>query len=127
MAAGFVLSKMQTATQISYAPTFGGKASSFLDYEPRVILRNGSTDFPLDKRPTLLISHMDPAARQVCLFSGGDTLMEGGDAMLVVQVLRDYFQPDAVDRVSAQAERYQSYVRTDQTIEKFLMEFGILR
>ena len=55
---------------------------------------------------------MDPAARQVCLFSGGDTLMEGGDVMLVVQVLRDYFQPDAVDRIFTQVEKFTSYVRT---------------
>ena len=61
------------------------------------------------------------------MFSGADVLMEGCDVMLVVQVLRDYFQPDAVDRIFTQAEKFQSYVRTDQTIEKFLMEFGILR
>ena len=61
------------------------------------------------------------------MFSGAAVLMEGGDGMMVIQVLRDYFQPDAVDRIFAQAERFQSYVRTDQTIEKFLTEFGILR
>ena len=53
--------------------------------------------------------------------------MEGGDVMLVAQVLRGYFQPDAVDRISTQVEKFTSYVRTDQPVEKFLMEFGILR
>ena len=45
--------------------------------------------------------------------------MEGGDVMLVAQVLRDYFQPDAADRVFAQVEKFTSYARTDQPIEKF--------
>ena len=47
--------------------------------------------------------------------------------MLVAQALRGYFQPDAVDRIFTQVEKFQSYVRTDQTIAKFLTEFGILR
>ena len=53
--------------------------------------------------------------------------MEGCDAMLVAQELRDYFQPDVVDRIFTQGEKFQSRVRTDQTVERFLMEFGILR
>ena len=53
--------------------------------------------------------------------------MEGGDVMLVVQVLRDYFQQDAVDRVFTRMEKFATYTRADQTLEKFLMEFGILR
>ena len=118
---------MEPATPVPYVPTFGGKASSFSDYEQRVILRNGSTEIPPERRSTLLNLHIGPAARQVYMFSGADVLMEGCDVMLVVHVLRDCFRPDAVDRISTQAARFQSYVRTDPTIEKFLMEFGILR
>ena len=78
-----------------------------------MILRNGSADIPPDKRPALLILHMGPAARQVRLFSGGDTLVVGGDVMLVVQVLRDYFQPPAADQFFSHAGKFMSYVRTD--------------
>ena len=53
--------------------------------------------------------------------------MGGGDVMLVVQTLRDYLQPDAADHIIAQVDKFTSCVRTDQPIEKFLMEFGILR
>ena len=70
---------------------------------------------------------MGPTARQVCLFSGGDTPTEGGDALLVIQTLRDYFQPDAADRILTQVEKFTSYVRTDEPMGEFLMEFGILR
>ena len=52
---------------INYVPTIDGQASPFLDFEQRVMLRNGSTDIPVAKRATLLIL----VARQVCLHSGG--------------------------------------------------------
>ena len=106
LAAGFALSKMGPTTPISYVPTFNGEASSFLDYEQRVILRNGSTEIPPEKRSTLLILHMGPAARQVCMSSGADILMEGCDVTLVAQVLRDYFQPNEVDRIFTQVENF---------------------
>ena len=70
---------------------------------------------------------MDATARQVCLLAGGDTLKEGGDAMRVAPTLLVNFQPDAVDRVFTQVGKFTSYVRTDQPIEKFPKEFGILR
>ena len=118
---------MEPTSPISYVPTFDGKAPSFLDFEQRVILRNVSTEIPPEMRSTLLILHMGPAARQVCMFSGADTLMEGCDVMLVAQALRDYFQPDAVGRIFSRVEKFASGARADQTIEKFLAEFGILR
>ena len=87
-----------------------------------------STDIPVERQSTLLILHMDPTARQVCMYNaGGDTLMAGCDVQLVLSTLRDYFQPDTFDRIFTQMDRFMSYVRTDQPIERFLMEFGILR
>ena len=68
---------------------------------------------------------MDATARQVALFSGGDSLMDGDDVRMVFQTSRDYFQPHAVDRIFAQVDKFTSYVRTDESIEIFLMEFGI--
>ena len=53
--------------------------------------------------------------------------MAGCDVRLVIQTLRDYFQPDAADHIFTQVERFMSYARADQPIEKFLMEFRILR
>ena len=61
------------------------------------------------------------------MFPGADAQMEGGDAMLAVQVLRDYFQPDAVGRIFTQVEKFTSYARADKTVGKFLTEFGIFR
>ena len=106
-----------------FVPSFDGKASSFLDYEQRVALWVRSTDVPVERQSTLLILHMDPAARQVCMNNaGGDTLMAGCDVQLVLSTLRDYFQPDTFDRIFTQMGRFMSYVRTDQSVETFLME-----
>ena len=111
-----------------FASSFDGKASSFIDYEQRVALWLRSTDVPVERQPAMLISHMDPTARQVCMFNPEeDTLMTGRGAQLLMRALRDYFQPDTFDRIFTQMGRFMSYVRTEQPIEKFLMEFGILR
>lgn len=108
-----------------FVPSFGGKASSFLDYEQRVTPWARSTDVPVERQSALLISHMDPTARQVCMYNaGGGALMAGCDVQLVMRTLRDYFQPDTFDRIFTHMGRFTSYVRTDQPIEKFLMEFG---
>ena len=85
-------------------------------------MRDWSADILPEKRPTVLILHMDPAARQVCMWSGADALMEGGDVMLVAQALRDYFQPDAAGRIFTQVEKFTSYVRAYQTVGKFLTQ-----
>ena len=53
--------------------------------------------------------------------------MTGCDVQLVMRALRDYFQPDTFGRIFTQMDRFMTYTRTEQPIEKFLMEFGILR
>ena len=111
----------------AFVPSFDGKASSFLDYEQRVQLWLNTTEIPEEKRATSLLLHMDTVARQVCLNSGGDVMMNGADAALVLQALRQYFQPDAVDQVFQQIDKFMKFRRIDQTMERFLMEFGILR
>ena len=92
---------MDTATQNGpFVPSFDGKASSSLDYEQRVALRLRSTDVPAERQSALLILHMDPAARQVCMFnSEEDALITGCDVQLVTRALRDYFQPETFDRI----------------------------
>ena len=90
-----------------FAPSFDGKASSFLDYEQRVALWLRSTDVPAERQSTLLILHMDPAARQVCMLnSEEDALMTGCDVQLVMRALRDYFQPETFDRIFTQMHRF---------------------
>ena len=65
------LVKMENTQHSPFVPCFDGKASSFLDYEQRVTLWVRSTDVPTERQSTLLILHMDPTARQVCMFNAG--------------------------------------------------------
>ena len=52
--------------------------------------------------------------------------MDGDDVKAAIQALRGYLQPDAVGRIFKQFDKFTSYKRSDQPIEKFLMEFGFL-
>ena len=119
---------MESANQTPYVLTFDGKAPSSSDYEQRVILWERSKDISPDCRSTLLILHMDPTARLVCMYtSGGDALMARCAVQTVMQTLRDSFQPGTFGRIFSQMDRFTSYARTDQPIGAFLMEFGIRR
>ena len=108
-------------------PTFDGKGSSFLDFEQRVALWNRATDIPAGRRASQLVLHMEPFARQVCLQNGGDSFMEGVAATEVLQVLKQYFLPDASDHVYQDVWKFLHHKRTDQTMERFLLEFDLLR
>lgn len=69
---------------------------------------------------------MDYIARQVCLNAGGDTLTQGGGAETILNVLREYFQPDTLGYTFRQVAEFFQYKRTDQAVERYLLEFGIL-
>ena len=81
------------------APTFGGKGSSFQDYEQRVALWNRTTEVHPAQRASQLVLHMEPFARQICLQIGGDSFMDGVGVAGVLQELKQYFLPDASDHV----------------------------
>ena len=106
----------------AHVPAFDGKGSSFLDYEQRVISWNRTTDIHPDKRASLLVLHMDPIARQVCLHSGGDAFMDGVDVTSILQILKHYFLPDATDQVFQDVQRFLLYKRTDQPMERFILD-----
>ena len=110
-----------------FAPTFDGKGASFLDFEQRVALWSRTTDIPEDRRASQLVLHMEPFARQVCLQNGGDSFMEGVAVTEVLQVLKQYFLPDASDHVYQDVWKFLHHKRTDQTMERFLLEFDLLR
>ena len=92
---------MDTANQNGpFVLAFDGKASPFLDFEQRAALWLRSTGIPPERQSALLILHMGPTARQVCMFnSEEDALMAGCDVQLVMRALRDYFQPETFDRI----------------------------
>ena len=99
-----------------FVPTFDGKGSSFQGYEQRVALWNRTTEIQPDQRASQLVPHMEPLARQICLQSGGDSFMNGVAATEVLQVLKQYFSPDASDHAYLDVWEFLHHSRTDQTI-----------
>ena len=83
----------------AHVPAFGGRGSYFLDYEQRVTLWDLTTEIHAPKRASLLVLHMGPTARQICLHSGGDSFMESVEVAAVVQTSKHYLLPDATDQV----------------------------
>ena len=53
--------------------------------------------------------------------------MEGVAVTEVLQVLKQYFLPDASDHVYQDVWKFLHHKRTDQTMERFLLEFDLLR
>ena len=108
-------------------PTFDGKSSSFMDFEQRVALWNRTTEVHPAQRASRLVLHMTPFARQICLQNGGDTFMDGVEVAEVLQELKQYFSPGASDHVYQDVWEFIHHKKTDQTMERFLLEFDLLR
>ena len=53
--------------------------------------------------------------------------MEGVAVTEVLQELKQYFSPDASDHVYQDVWKFLHHKRTDQTMERFLLEFDLLR
>ena len=53
--------------------------------------------------------------------------MDGVEVAEVLQVLKMYFLPDASDHVYQDVWKFLHHKRTDQTMERFLLEFDLLR
>ena len=68
---------------------------------------------------------MDAIARQVCANAGGDTFLRGEDAETVLRTVRNYVQPATLGRVYQQESKLSQFRRTDQTMERYPLEFGV--
>ena len=79
--------------------TSDGMSSSFAEDEQEVRLRNQATDLEPAKRASAFILQMDTIAQQVSLRAGGATLIQGEGAESISNISREYFAPDALDRV----------------------------
>ena len=95
-------------------PALDGRGAHFLDYEHQVHLgmRTARTEIPA--RASLLISHMRPAPRQACLAAGGDIPDRADGVSKILDILRTYSAPEAVDAIHQQVMRFMRFRRADQ-------------
>ena len=105
------------------APASDGQGANFFDREHQVRLGMRATRAELTARASLLASR----PRRVRLAEGGDILDRGDGASKILNILRNYFAPDAADAVRRQVVRFVRFRRTDQPIDEYAVDFGLFR
>ena len=79
-------------------PALDGWGVNFLDLYHEVHLWARATHTELTARASLLVLHMQPAPRQVCLAEGSDISAHGDGASQILNISRNYFAPEAAMR-----------------------------
>ena len=100
---------------------------SFPEYGREVELRYKVTNLQVTKRASAPVLRMEPTARDVCMTFGSDHLMEPDAAATVVQMLHDYFAPDALDVVYQDVVSSLHFEGPAQSMGEYLVKFDLLR
>ena len=82
------------------APSLNDKGSPALNYEQQVRFWRREANLGPAKRASAFFLQMDVVARQVCKAAGSDAFMNGDDAERILNILREYPVPAAVDSVN---------------------------
>ena len=108
-------------------PTFDGRGASSLDYERQGHLWIRTTRTEASARASVLILHLQPALRQVCLADGSDVLGRSDGVAGIWVLLRNNFAPEAADEIRRQVLRFTRFRRTDQSIDESTAAYELLR
>ena len=73
------------------------------------------------------IPRLDTISRQVCFGAGGDTCMEGGGAVTILNTSRNYCHLNSLGHVYQQVARCLQYKCADHPMDRRLLEFDVLR
>ena len=75
----------------------------------------------------MLILQTGTIARHVCLNAGGDTFSRGEAAETNSKILRNFSLSGALGHVYQRVAKFSERKRTDQTAERYLLEFDVTR
>ena len=78
------------------------------------------------KRASALISLVDTVAREDRGAAGGDVIMGHGGVKQILEVVRDYFTPGAVDSVYRGVARLLQLKRNAHTMDEYLAQSDLL-
>ena len=87
------------------ARAFDGRGAHFLECGRQVHMWVRTTRAEASARASVLILQMQPAPRQVCLAEGRGILGRSDGVTKILEILRNYFAPDAVDAIRQQVIR----------------------
>ena len=96
------------------APPFDGKGEPFPSHAMEVELRFKQTNLEVDNRASALVT-------------GSGKLMEPDGVVRALQVLHDYFVPDALGAVYQDVVRVSQFRRANRTMGKYLERPNLLR
>ena len=71
-----------------HVPAFDGRASSFANYEAKVISRDQISTLGPQERSANLLLHMSDIARKVCMSVGKGSVGNVDGAALILRILR---------------------------------------
>ena len=106
---------------------FDGRGARRLDYERQDHLWVRTARTEDSARASLLVLHMRPVPRQVCLAEGSDMLGHSDGVAKILNILRNYFAPEAVDGILQQGVRFMRFRRTDQSVGEYVAEYDLVR
>ena len=90
-------------------PVCVAKGTSFLDIEQQAQLWMRATKMDPAIRAPFLVLHEHSAPRQVCLSEGGNYLGNRDGVARILEILRNYFAPEAADAIRPQVMRFSQY------------------
>ena len=102
---------------------FDDRSAHFLDYEHQAHLWMRSARAEVPARASLLVLHMRPVPRQVCLAEGSDISGRSDGVAGISDIPGNYFAPEAADSIHQQVVRFSRIRRTDQSIDEYIVEF----
>ena len=108
-------------------PVFGGRGTSFLDFEQEFHLQMRAMGTDPASLACFLVLRMHSAPRQVCLAAGGHFLDNQHGVARILDILRNYFAPDAADAIHQKVVRFTHFRRAEQSIDTCTAEFDLLR
>ena len=88
-------------------------------------MRATNTEFAA--RASLLVLHVQPAPRQVCLAEGSDILDNSDGLTRILDILRSYLAPGPADAIRHQVTRFTNCRRSAQSVGEYIAEYDLLR
>ena len=67
------------------------------------------TNLDAQKRSSAIVLHMDPVVRDARMAVGNEQLLDPDSVPKILQVLRDYFAPGALDSIYQEVVRFSHF------------------
>ena len=108
-------------------PASNGGGASFLGSERQVCLWMRMTKMGPASRASALALRVNSVGGQGCLSSGGGQLGDNDGATRMLEILRNYFAPEAADSICQEVVRCTQYRRAGRPIDEHIVAFDSLR